>query len=298
GLVLGFLEGRKVTEALIAGLCASFIVSSGVVKSVGQLLISKFDVTEFWMPFVTGLLFVGPLFLFVWMLNQIPKPSKDDVAHRSERMPMSRAQRWDLFRRHAFGLSCIVAIYILLTIMRSLRDDFAVEIWIQLGEGDKPAIFTQSEMLVAFGVVVINGLAIRIRSNRLALLGALGLVGCGFVVVLASLTGHAQGWLNPFAFMVLVGMGMYIPYVAFHTTIFERFIAAFREPGNIGYLMYLADAAGYLGYVAILLIRDFGNIKVDFLTLFIHSSTLIAIASFAVTIMLVAYYSRRLPKDA
>ncbi len=139
GLVLGFLEGRKVTEALIAGLCASFIVSSGVVKSVGQLLISEFDVTEFWMPFVTGLFFVAPLFLFVWMLNQIPKPSKDDVSHRSERMPMSRAQRWDLFRRHAFGLSCIIVIYILLTIMRSLRDDFAVEIWEQLGESDKPA---------------------------------------------------------------------------------------------------------------------------------------------------------------
>jgi hypothetical protein len=118
------------------------------------------------------------------------------------------------------------------------------------------------------------------------------------VVVLASLAGHAQGWLNPFAFMVLVGLGMYIPYVAFHTTIFERFIAAFREPGNIGYLMYLADAAGYLGYVAVLLLRDFGNIKVDFLTLFINSSTLIAIVSFAITIILVAYYSRRLPKDA
>ena len=145
---------------------------------------------------------------------------------------------------------------------------------------------------------MINGLAIRIRSNRQALLGSLGLVGCGFVVVLASLTGLAQGWLNAFAFMVLVGLGMYIPYVTFHTTIFERFIATFREPGNIGYLMYLADAAGYLGYVAILLIRDFGNVKMDFLTLFIHSSTLIAIVSFAVTIMLVAYYSRRLPKDA
>lgn len=30
GLVLGFLEGRRVTEALAAGLCASFILADGV----------------------------------------------------------------------------------------------------------------------------------------------------------------------------------------------------------------------------------------------------------------------------
>lgn len=134
GLVLGFLEGRKVTEALVAGLCASFIVASGVVKSVGRVLIDQFGVPEFWMPFVTGLLFAGPLLVFVWMLNQIPTPSKDDVVHRSKRTPMTRAQRWGLLWRHFFGLSAIVVIYILLTIMRSIRDDFAVEIWREMGE--------------------------------------------------------------------------------------------------------------------------------------------------------------------
>ncbi|MEZ6117261.1 MAG: DUF5690 family protein [Pirellulaceae bacterium] len=41
GLVLGFLEGRKMTELLTAGLCASFILSGGAVKSVGQWLILR-----------------------------------------------------------------------------------------------------------------------------------------------------------------------------------------------------------------------------------------------------------------
>ena len=39
GLVLGFLEGRRVTEALIAGLCASFILADGIMKSVGTWLL-------------------------------------------------------------------------------------------------------------------------------------------------------------------------------------------------------------------------------------------------------------------
>ena len=36
GLVLGFLEGRQTTELLAAGLCASFILADGIMKSVGQ----------------------------------------------------------------------------------------------------------------------------------------------------------------------------------------------------------------------------------------------------------------------
>ena len=35
GLVLGFLEGRKLTEVLGAGLSASYIIASGFVKSAG-----------------------------------------------------------------------------------------------------------------------------------------------------------------------------------------------------------------------------------------------------------------------
>ena len=35
GLVMGFLEGRRITEALSAGLCTSFILADGATKSVG-----------------------------------------------------------------------------------------------------------------------------------------------------------------------------------------------------------------------------------------------------------------------
>ncbi|HIE99206.1 MAG TPA: hypothetical protein EYQ63_19930 [Fuerstia sp.] len=54
GIVLSYLEGRRQTEALAAGLCASFIVSSGIVKSVGRWLIVDHGVSEFHMPFMTG----------------------------------------------------------------------------------------------------------------------------------------------------------------------------------------------------------------------------------------------------
>jgi hypothetical protein len=35
----------------------------------------------------------------------------------------------------------------------------------------------------------------------------------------------------------------------------ERFIAAFRINGNVGFLMYLADSIGYLGSVGLILLN-------------------------------------------
>ena len=162
GLVLGFLEGRRQTEALAAGLCASFIVADGVTKSVGAFLL-KAGVSEYWMPFAAGLLFVPPLLLFVWMLTRIPHPSKQDVLARSERAPIDRVQRWELFRRYAAGLTLLVLLYLLITILRSVRADFAPEIWAGLQATVPPEVFAWSESAVAAGVLLLTGSTVLLR---------------------------------------------------------------------------------------------------------------------------------------
>jgi hypothetical protein len=96
GLVLGFLEGRQTTELLAAGLCASFILADGIMKSVGQSLIGYCG--EAWMPAFAGSVFVIPLLLFVWMLTQIPRPSHADESHRQTRTVMNRSDRWHYLR--------------------------------------------------------------------------------------------------------------------------------------------------------------------------------------------------------
>jgi hypothetical protein len=57
GLVFGYMEGRRVSEALGAILCASFILSSGVVKSVGAWMMLTLHVNPFWMPAAAGAAF-------------------------------------------------------------------------------------------------------------------------------------------------------------------------------------------------------------------------------------------------
>ncbi|HEX4606627.1 MAG TPA: DUF5690 family protein [Urbifossiella sp.] len=278
GLVLGVLEGRRHTEALAAGLCASFILADGVTKSAGAYLLAA-EVPEFWMPAAAGLLFTPPLFLFVWMLTRVPAPSAADVAARSERTPMTRADRRAFFLRYAAGLTLVGAAYLLVTILRSVRADFAPEIWAGLGVTGQPEVFTQSEMGVVACVLVLNGAAVLIRDNRRAFTYALWVAAAGSVVVAAALLALRAGAVSPLAFMVLHGVGLYLPYIAVHTTVFERLIAMTRDRGNIGYLMYLVDAFGYLGYVAVLLARNVAGPGADFLAFFVPLSWVIAVAS-------------------
>src|SRR5262249_47951949 len=108
--------------------------------------------------------------------------------------------------------------------------------------------------------------------------------------VAAALAGAEA--VGPFPFMVLLGLGLYLPYVAVHTTLFERLVALTRDRGNIGYLMYLAGAFGYLGYVAVMLARTFGQPSGDFPAFFFTSSWAIALISLAALLLAVVYFAR------
>jgi hypothetical protein len=276
GLVVGVLEGRRQTELLTAGLCASFILADGVTKSVGSWLL-QLGLPEFWMPAAAGLVFSVPLLIFVAMLANVPPPNPEDVLARSERLPLDSIARKQFFRRHASGLVFLVSAYTLVTILRSIRADFAAEIWSGLGLTIVPEIFTRSEMLVAATVFLINGLTAFIQDNRRAFHVAMSISMLGLVLLLAAPFCLQAGLCDGFTFMVLVGLGLYLPYVAVQTTIFERLIALTRDRGNLGYLVSLADAFGYLGYVAVMLGKNAVPIGSGFLVFFVWTSVSIGV---------------------
>jgi hypothetical protein len=292
GLVLGFLEGRRNTEALISGLCVSFIVSDGVSKSVGTILLDN-GISDQWMPFFAGLIFLIPTLLFIGMLSFVPPPSSADVESRSAREPMSAHARWSFFKKYAPGLSGIVVMYLLVTLLRSVRADFSPELWSGLGYKQTPGIFTQSELLVSIGVMVVNGLAIFIANHFKAL--RLSLLTCltGFVILLLTTIGLQLG-LDKFFFMVMTGLGVYLPYVAVHTTIFERLVAITRERANIGFLMYVADSVGYTGYILLMLFRYTMPADNSILYLFLQACLYIAVCGGLIVLFCNWYFSKKL----
>lgn len=292
GLVLGFLEGRRITEFLTAGLCASFILADGVTKSVGAALLAA-GIPPVWMPCVAGALFLLPLLGFVWMLTRIPPPDPADLAQRQPRPPITKAERRALVREYAPGLILLCGVYLLVTLLRSVRADFAPEIWAGLGYSGQPTLFTQSELWVALGVLLANGTACLIRDNRRAFFTALATALAGIVCAALALWGWQQGWLDGFGLMVLIGLGLYLPYVAVHTTIFERLLALSGERGNLGFLLYLADAFGYLAYVAVMLARNVTPTGQNLLTLFLWLTGVVTVGALILLAGAWAYFAAR-----
>jgi len=106
------------------------------------------------------------------------------------------------------------------------------------------------------GYIMTNGLGVLIRDNRRAFFSALGIAFGGFLLAAIGLIGWRIQLIDGFTLMVLLGLGLYLPYVAVHTTILERLIAMTDDRGNLCYLMYLADSFGYLGYVMVMITRE------------------------------------------
>lgn len=293
GLVLGFLEGRQMTEALAAGLCASFIMADGIMKTVGTYVIDQ-GCPEPWMPSLVGALYVLPLGLFVWMLSVIPRPTLADEAARSVRQPIDRKQRLEFLRKYGWGLFPVIGVYLLATILRSIRGDFAPELWRELGVAIEPAIYTQSETFVMVIVLIMNGAAIYITDNRRALMYALGICGLGAALLCGVVLLRGPFSINAMTLMITMGLGLYLPYVAVHTTVLERMIALTRDHGNLGFLMSVVDAVGYLGYVVVLLVRKSVSGETKMLGFYLDFSLVAAVICIAATAVSAWYFSSKL----
>jgi len=296
GIVFSFLEGRRATEMLGAGLCCSFILASGAVKSVGAWLMSDFGISEFWMPAATGGVFVVPLVVSLWMLSRVPPPSDADMGQRSRRDTMDRSQRRAFSTDIALGLILLVAVYTVLNAYRDFRDNFAKELWAGLGYADTPSIFTLSEIPIAATVLVAAAVMILVRDNGRAFRISLGSILLGSAAVAASTFGFTHGAIGPAAWIILVGVGMYVPYIAFHVMVFERLIAALGRQANVGYLMYLCDAFGYLASVAVMLYKNFCAPDLDWVEFFVGASYVTAGVSAALGIGAMAFFRNRIRK--
>ena len=277
GVVFSFLEGRKFTEILGAFMASSFMIASGIVKSIGLFLIQQFDITETWMPFFAAMVFIPVLIIGIWMLSIIPAPNEEDIALRSERIPMDKANRARFFKLFWPGIILVVAIYVGLTVFRDLRDNFAVELWTELGYLNTPWILVFAEIPIAILVLIIIGSMILLKNNKKAFYLSITLCilsGIGFLI---STYLFSSKQFNPIFWMILMGFLMYLPYLIFHTILFERWIAFFKYKGNLGYLMYMSDSIGYFGSVMVLLYKNYGIKGFSWLQFFTNTSWLVGI---------------------
>ena len=293
GLVFGYMEGRRVSEALGAILCASFILSSGVVKSVGAWLMTSAHVDRFWMPAAAGALFLPLLLISVWTLGQLPPPNAADEAQRVKRAPMSAAERAAFLAVYWPGVTLLTASYILLTAFRDFRDNFAAEIWSALGYSHESGVFTQSELPVAAIALAALAAVMAVRDNLRALMVIHGIIVVGFLLMGACAWAFEAHLISPLAFMIAAGAGLYMAYTPFNAMLFDRLVAFSGRVATAGFLIYVADASGYLGSAALLVWRNFGSATMDWLRFFILSAYATSAVGAVLSTAAAIYFLRR-----
>jgi len=293
GLVFSYIEGRKATEILGVALCSSFIVSSGVVKSVGKYVMDTLYISEFWMPFITGLFFIVPLVLFSILLEKIPAPTQEDISEKSERKPLSKVGRVQLFKQFALPLTLIIVFYIFLTAIRDFRDNFARELWDALGYEGSTSIYSISEIPIAITVLLILGAIGVVKKNKKAFAYYHYILIFGCVAIIASTIAFQMQIIDPAIWMVISGFGMYICYVPFNGLYFDRMIATFKIKGNVGFLIYIADAFGYLGSVSILLYKNIGQAKLSWLDFFVYCLYSVAFVGIFATLISFIFFKNK-----
>ena len=257
GLVASYLEGRATSEMLTAGLCASFIMAGDVMKSMGSWFLQNLHVDPYWMPFWVGAAFFTPLVIFCALLSRIAPPTEHDIILRGERPALNGDDRRQFLGKYWRPLTLIVVPFALVTALRSLRDDFAPEIWRDLlGSEAPPQNYAITGAIVTAGVLASSALLAAFRDNRRAYQAGVWVCVGGLFLLAGSIIAQRQHLLSEFSFMSLAGLGLYLPYAATHTSLLERFLATVRDRGNFGFLMYIADSVGYLGSSAIVLVSN------------------------------------------
>jgi hypothetical protein len=75
--------------------------------------------------------------------------------------------------------------------------------------------------------------------------------------------------------------------------LFDRLIAASDTVGTAGFLIYVADASGYLGSCALLVWRNFGLMQLNWLQVFTASAYFTSVAGMILMGLSALYFARK-----
>jgi MFS family permease len=256
GIVFSYVEGRRITDFTGSVMAVSFIFAGGFTRSVAKWLMVDFGVTEKWMPFCTGAIFALPLALFIYLLEKIPPPDEADEASRTPRVPMLQQDRRSFMQQFGTGIFLVTITYVFLTVMRDIRDNYMANMWRELGYGSNYSIFTRTETITSVIILLMMGSLVLIRKNIQAFRIVHLVIFAGFLMAGISSLMFSLGRMDGALWMQLTGLGLYMAYIPFNCIFFERMIASFRIAANVGFLIYITDAFGYLGSVVVMLLKE------------------------------------------
>jgi len=290
GITFSYVEGRRATDFIGVVLAVSFIFAGGFSRSVGKWVMLRLEVSEFWMPFVTACV---PLLLFYWLMERAPHPDAEDIAERTVRKPMTSEERKDFLKTFGPGVVSFVLIYLLLTILRDLRDNYMANMWNELGYASNAGVFAKTETITSLIVLALIGTLVFVRNNFKAFRIIHVLLLLSFAVTFIASLLFKTNLISGAIWMQFTGLGLYIGYILFNSVYFERLLATFKIAGNVGFLIYLADAWGYLGSVSVMLSKEFLKTELSWVNFYSTLAVVCASVGFIAAVYCFSYFLKK-----
>jgi hypothetical protein len=142
-------------------------------------------------------------------------------------------------------------------------------------------------------VLIIMGSLMLIKNNQLALMINHVIIMFGMILIGAACYLFQLQLITPTAWMILIGLGLYLGYVPFNSIFFDRLLAAFRYTGTVGFIMYVADSFGYLGSLGVVFFKEFGNARVSWLNFFISGGYTISVIGTVLILSSMIYFHKK-----
>jgi hypothetical protein len=229
----------------------------------------------------------------VYGLEKVPPPSEEDEMLRTKRIPMTGVERKFLLKQYLPGIIAFVSIYLFATIFRDIRDNFSADMWKEMGFGSRPAIFTQTEIPITIFILIIMGAVVLIKNSFKALMVAHVFILLGFIIAGVSTYYFSHQLLDPFWWMIWVGLGLYLVYIPFNSIFFDRLIAAFSMKGNAGFFIYVADSVGYVGSVSVMLAKEGMSLQIKWTQFFSQSVMILSFVGVFITLYAMYYFTKK-----
>lgn len=259
-MMVRYMEGRLMSDAIISFFSLSWILPSSVVKTVGQMLLNA-GMKPYEMTVLLAVIGYVLFAIFTYLLHHSPPPSVADKRAKGLRRSTKGDDKWAFMRKYSPGLTCIVAAYMVLTAIRQFRDYFAPEIYSDLLDETNvdPAIYTTTELPVGVVAMLCMATFYFLKDNFKAFRGMLMVMILGSLVVFLISFGYlSKIYADGVLYMAVLGSGVFLAYIPPGSMLFDRLMSVSGDNMTSTFIIYIMDGSAYICTLSMLMYKNFG----------------------------------------
>ena len=167
------------------------------------------------------------------------------------------------------------------------------DMWRESGIVFEANVFAKTETLISLAILAMIATMVIIKNNFRAFIISHWIMLLGFVLSGTVTLLFLQGIVSMFNWMTLVGLGLYMTYIPYNSLLFDRMLATFKFAGTVGFIIYVADAFGYLASVTVLLSKTIFNLQINWLNFYTSLVLWSAIIGGLSTALSIVYFYRK-----